>query len=661
MSATPISVPVSVIWTVRSTGQSAEATPATPLQVSVAQVHIGLKGAQGLQGLQGLQGYKGDKGDKGDIGDVTPAAEAARNAAQTARDDALTHAGTAGAQAGVATTKAVEAAASVVLAETARDAAFVNADVYADVATGLAAVADGVQFQVASADGLTIQRWRRDAGPVAFLVATYPSAEINNRVALGKVITSADVIFAVREKTSKRSPFAIVGDARGTILNPHIQEIEDTANQAARSTMRQSVNSDAIAWAVAPRTNVAGQRVIALGVRLPDGMIINPAFQELWAAVFGGGGTTTGDLLESVTKILYGPHLFAVDGRAFTLYAPSLLPTRNRNRTAYEFALQSIRTDGVPLNSTFFDSLRVNASDLGASAVLRLKNESIDAEFVKTLTVVKSTLAKSGTPLVLQIGDSLGAGSQDAVRSKFDGLAMAPQFIGSRRDPSVGGSTWGEGRGGWRAADFVHINTQFEALPAGQEGTAIALQNDQRNPFIRVATGGDDPTMVKNGHIFDFAQYLTRFGFSAPDVVTINLGTNDINNDGTATGVANTIEAVRIMVAQIKAAAPACKVGVGIPQTANNSYFNPRWFDGHVQVFLDHHDRYGEMSGSGVYVLSHHAHLPDRYVFPGTVASTDAQTGQTKQTLDDGTHFTADAIGLAQYAESVFSFIHAIS
>jgi len=184
MSATPISVPVSVIWTVRSTGQSAEATPATPLQVSVAQVHIGLKGAQGLQGLQGLQGYKGDKGDKGDTGDVTPAAEAALEAAVEARNDALTHAGTAGTQAGVATTKAGEAAASVVLAETARDAAFVNADVYADVATGLAAVADGVQFQVVSADGLSIQRYRRDAGPVAVAVGPgYPSGEVVRRLA----------------------------------------------------------------------------------------------------------------------------------------------------------------------------------------------------------------------------------------------------------------------------------------------------------------------------------------------------------------------------------------------------------------------------------------------------------------------------------------------
>lgn len=122
------------------------------------------------------------------------------------------------AQAGIATDKAVEAAEQVVLAadqvslaaiqvglaedqvalaaiektaaqaartgaEAARDAAFVNADVYADVATGLAAVADGEQFQVVSGD--EIIRYRRDAGPVAVEVARYPAAELANKLNRG--------------------------------------------------------------------------------------------------------------------------------------------------------------------------------------------------------------------------------------------------------------------------------------------------------------------------------------------------------------------------------------------------------------------------------------------------------------------------------------------
>lgn len=169
MSAlTPLPIPVSVVWTVVASGQPNTVTPADPVEVAVAQVHLGLRGETGLRGVEGV-GLKGDKGDKGDTGDVTPEAEKARDEAQTARSAAADSADIAANQAAFATTSKTQA-------EAARDAAFVNANVYASTAAGLAAVADGMQFQVVSADGLSIQRWRRDAGPVAVVVARYPSA-----------------------------------------------------------------------------------------------------------------------------------------------------------------------------------------------------------------------------------------------------------------------------------------------------------------------------------------------------------------------------------------------------------------------------------------------------------------------------------------------------
>lgn len=78
--------------------------------------------------------------------------------------------------AGLAMDQATAATNAALLAEAARDAATVNAAVYVSTAAGLASVADGVQFQVVSADGLTISRYRRDPGPVATLVASFPSS-----------------------------------------------------------------------------------------------------------------------------------------------------------------------------------------------------------------------------------------------------------------------------------------------------------------------------------------------------------------------------------------------------------------------------------------------------------------------------------------------------
>jgi lysophospholipase L1-like esterase len=82
-------------------------------------------------------------------------------------------------------------------AEAARDAAFVNANVFDSIAAGLAAVANGVQFQVVSADGLTIDRYRRDSASVAVLVATYPSntAVLRNTIRLNGAIATTKNLF----------------------------------------------------------------------------------------------------------------------------------------------------------------------------------------------------------------------------------------------------------------------------------------------------------------------------------------------------------------------------------------------------------------------------------------------------------------------------------
>lgn len=58
-------------------------------------------------------------------------------------------------------------------AETARDAAFTNANVYADTATGLAATTNGQQFSVVV--GMFLNRYRNDSG-VATLVASTPNS-----------------------------------------------------------------------------------------------------------------------------------------------------------------------------------------------------------------------------------------------------------------------------------------------------------------------------------------------------------------------------------------------------------------------------------------------------------------------------------------------------
>jgi lysophospholipase L1-like esterase len=538
-------------------------------------------------------------------------------------------------------------------AKIAAEAAILYHNIYSSTALGIAATSNGQRFLVSTANIYNHDVYLNNSGVASYVGAL---SFIDGTILLQEtVIFPDDIFFAFRDKVGGRSPFAIKNDADGTIVNQYITNIKTNADKVPNLYVEENPNSDNIAWGVRVNSTTTGEKAVMLGFTY-DGMLINPEFQRLYAAVFGGGGTGTGDLAEADTIILHFPYMFAVENRDLSFYAPSLLPNRNRNKLAYQFCIQSINSAGVPLVAEFSEYTRIPANALGTSGIFKIKNENVDAEFSKNLTIIKSAAAKTGSPVVLMIGDSLTQGSQNAVAAQLALTNLTPTYIGSRR---LTGGIYGEGRGGWRAADFVYINTQFAPLPAGQEGVALGLNNDQRNPFIRVATGGDDSGDVKNGYIFDFSYYLTRFGFATPNVVTINLGTNDINNDAAA--LANIAESLRIMIKSIRATAPSCKIGIALPQNGNSTYFNEKWYTGFYPLFLSLHQTYGASSASNIYLISSHAMLPDRFIYPMTTASTNANTGQTKQTLLDGTHFTADTYGLTLYAESIMSFIHAIS
>lgn len=543
--------------------------------------------------------------------------------------------------------------AQALAAKNAAEAAILLGKVFTTTALGIAATTNGQRFLLATAEIYTYGVYQNNAGVAAFIENMYFS---DGTILKNESVIYPDNIFlAFRDKTTKKTPFAILKDADGTIKNKYIDKIKENSDKVPKLYIEENPNSKNVAWGVRVNTNTPNTPAIMLGITY-DGMLINPAFQKMWAAVFGSGGTGTGDLAESDTIIMHFPYVFAIENRELSFYAPSLLPNRNRNKLAYQFCIQSINSAGVPLVAEFSEYICIPANGLGTTGVIKIKNENVDAEFSKNLTIIKSAAAKTGSPVTLMIGDSLTQNSQNEVASKFALTNMTPSYIGSRRQTA---GTWGEGRGGWRAADFVYINTQFTPLPIGQEATALALNNDQRNPFIRVATGGDDSGDVKNGYIFDFSFYLTRFSFATPNVVTINLGTNDINNDAAA--LANIAESLRIMIKSIRTTAPSCKIGIVLPQNGNNSYFNAKWYEGFYPLFLSLHQTYAALSASNIYLISSHAMLPDRFVYPMTTASTNANTGQLKQTLNDGTHFTADTYGLSLYAESILSFIHAIS
>ena len=114
-------------------------------------------------------------------------------------------------------------------AEVAKEAAFVNADVYGDVASGLAATSDGEQFQVA--EGAEVVRYRNESGS-AVEVAIYPSSEFVN-IALD-VASQPGLVIGEFYADDKEQPIYSITDEDGNALSSWNQQGEMDANPSIR-------------------------------------------------------------------------------------------------------------------------------------------------------------------------------------------------------------------------------------------------------------------------------------------------------------------------------------------------------------------------------------------------------------------------------------------
>jgi len=151
-----------------------------------------------------------------------------------------------------------------IAAETARDAAFANANVYADIATGRAAVADGAQFMVAGAS--EIIRYRRDSSTTQTELARYPTAA---------------AVHALQDKTDSSAPW--YSGAKQVVSG-----VEDGGARIVSALYIDGSQDDYFAVATSDVDDqwYAGYEQVWYGVAAPDGGIAS-------ADLLGGGSFET--------------------------------------------------------------------------------------------------------------------------------------------------------------------------------------------------------------------------------------------------------------------------------------------------------------------------------------------------------------------------------
>jgi hypothetical protein len=292
----------------------------------------------------------------------------------------------------------------------------------------------------------------------------------------------------------------------------------------------------------------------------------------------GLGAEDDSTLSPFANGLLFAPVLATGPLRDATLYVDGLLP----DRSLVEQAVFSLSSSSGPACASG-RSLSFNAERFGSAAVLSLRDRAqpSDHRFMK-LTLKAVPVQNPVKPVnILFIGDSIGNRQGGVLlRQYLAELGIAPTFLGtlpgsaSATDANDATGELGECREGWETGDFTYAITDRvgKVLP-GEEAAYMDLSKTERwpiNPFLRVATEADSVDIVRNGYVFDPAFYQQRFGLATPDVVIINLGTNDVRDRTAATIYDHVLANDTLMIQQIKAAWPNAKIIRSVPNTALN-------------------------------------------------------------------------------------------
>lgn len=232
---------------------------------------------------------------------------------------------------------------------------------------------------------------------------------------------------------------------------------------------------------------------------------------------------------------LIGGHLVAFDGAETHIYARNILPARSDISRVRASLYSEAATDGSrPSYSRLGDDeLVVDLTNCGGTVYLQTRLDEVnpDIRHQATLSVITPPVAPGSLNIarVLMIGDSI-TNRQMAARMNAAAAAKGYTltFVGTLNGAGIGQISsdvtgpLGEGREGWEFGDFTYAVTDRVSIVApGDEATYLASDKatkQTKNPFLRVAAGGDDQSVVRNGNVFDFDFYLDRFTLADPHV-----------------------------------------------------------------------------------------------------------------------------------------------
>lgn len=377
--------------------------------------------------------------------------------------------------------------------------------------------------------------------------------------------------------------------------------------------------------------------------------------------------------LEAVSKPvadidpLVPPVLYVHPTRAYRIYADQMFGEESRG--SYRIALEAARTAYGPVSNMEIDSGALVSTDLPEGAATWHFESVVTQGTKKTAISQIVTLNPSAIDAldfkILFLGDSItdwaGAAVQPVRRLRDMGATVTP--IGTMNQynsiAGTGDTELGEGRSGRKMADFYGLTQdQMAIIPVGDEADYLALSTaDKRawNPFLKVADAGDiadRPEMIMSGNIFDMRFYLDRFSLDDPDVVVINLATNDYGSETPEVAAEHVAAGLNIIVSQARLAVPGVKIVLAYNSRGVSAASQAFWENGFRACLLEYIKF--TLDDGDVTLAPGWLTINRLTGFPYTLTA-DPDTGISAGSVSDTTHY--GPMGRAEYGEVVAQFI----
>lgn len=491
---------------------------------------------------------------------------------------------------------------------------------YVNDAAALAVLSVGDLYRVLSADSTEIWELHRvDTGPAA--------------VDTGKRFSDNSAWSANFDTASSGTDVLGLTDSNG-FYRPFLGlDYLDWGNLRAEETATGFVIKDsATDDDVLEYDNTTGE-VLLLGAEIttddtltfPLGLIDDNGF-----IVVIGDGTESSGIVDPTPPPapvtidpIYGDEFWAFEDGPIQLYADGLLDGRSATRPDAMVSFASWPFDGQGSQSVLIDPARC-----GATSVLSVRRLTNDIDKRREIAVTNRIASADGASLagnVAIIGDSItNRRLPELVDDILTARGYVPTWIGtmecsSDETTTSGGGPLCECRESRAFADYIYsVITDAEVVEmaddAGETAAYIAgnkAYKRDRIPMLRPELPGDDAGVIKNGYVFDYDRYLTRFSLADPDVVVILLGTNDINEASASSALSRVIDGITVMHTQIRAALPTAHIVFGMPGTARTVAYDTQWASERAAVLKGFVStiRALRVTDANVHYLAAHAHM----------------------------------------------------